>query len=179
MSNQIKEFEESPKIYNLFPRLVGNVKNWLFHIKRAYEMGFNWIYVNPFHPTGSSGSLYAIKDHFGFNPLFFGSQDHGRPASQLKALIKQANELGLNVMADLVINHTSKQSPLVRKHPDWYKRDDKGHLIHPGAMDKGKMVYWRDLAEINNHGSQNLDSLWAYWLSVIKHYLDLGFAGFR
>ncbi len=179
MSNQIKQFEGSPKIYNLFPRLVGNVKNWMHHIRRAHEMGFNWLYINPFHPTGSSGSLYAIKDHFGFNPLFFGSQDHGRPASHLKALIKEANRLGLNVMADLVINHTSKQSPLVRKHPDWYKRDDDGHLIHPGAMDKGKMVYWRDLAEIDNLNPQNRDSLWAYWLSVIKHYLDLGFTGFR
>ncbi|MGA1864786.1 MAG: alpha-amylase family glycosyl hydrolase [bacterium] len=179
MSNQIKQFEESPKIYNLFPRLVGNVKNWLPHIKRAYEMGFNWIYINPFHPTGSSGSLYAIKDHFGFNPLFFGSQDHGRPASNLKAMIREANKLGVNVMADLVINHTSKQSPLVREHPDWFKRDDNGHLIHPGAMHKGKMVYWRDLAEIDNLNSQNRDSLWAYWLSVIKNYLDLGFTGFR
>ncbi|MGA1841510.1 MAG: alpha-amylase family glycosyl hydrolase [bacterium] len=179
MSNQIKQFEESPKIYNLFPRLVGNVKNWLPHIERAYEMGFNWIYINPFHPTGSSGSLYAIKDHFGFNPLFFGSQDHGRPASHLKAMIREANKLGLNVMADLVINHTSKQSPLVCNHPDWYKRDDKGRLIHPGAMHKGKMVYWRDLAEIDNLNSQNRDSLWAYWLSVIKNYLDLGFTGFR
>jgi len=89
MPNQIKEFEESPKIYNLFPRLVGNIKNWLPHIKRASEMGFNWLYINPFHPTGSSGSLYAIKNYFGFNPLFFGSQDHGRPASHLKALIKE------------------------------------------------------------------------------------------
>jgi starch synthase (maltosyl-transferring) len=179
MSNQIKQFEESPKIYNLFPRLVGNIKNWLPHIKRAYDMGFNWIYINPFHPTGSSGSLYAIKDHFGFNPLFFGSQDHGRPANHLKSLIKETNKLGLNIMADLVINHTSKQSPLVRKHPNWYKRDDKGRLIHPGAMDKGKMVYWRDLAEIDNYNLQNRDSLWDYWLSVIKHYLDLGFRGFR
>lgn len=179
MANQIKQFEESPKIYNLFPRLAGNVKNWLPHIRRAYEMGFNWIYINPFHPTGSSGSLYAIKDHFGFNPLFFGSQDHGGPARYLKSLIREANKLGLNIMADLVINHTSKQSPLVLEHPDWYKRDVEGCLIHPGAMHKGKMVYWRDLAEIDNLNSKNRDSLWAYWLSVIKNYLDLGFTGFR
>ena len=179
MSNQIQTTQESPKIYNLFPRLAGHIENWLSHIKRAHEMGFNWIYINPFHPTGSSGSLYAIKDHFGFNPLFFGSQDHGRPEKLLRAVIKEANQLGLRVMADLVINHTSKQSPLVTKHPGWYKRDEKGRLIHPGAMDKGKMVYWRDLAEIDNLNSKDRKALWSYWVSVSKNYLDLGFSGFR
>ena len=133
MPDQNNPLEKSPKIYNLFPRLAGKADQWFSHIQRASDMGFNWIYINPFHPTGSSGSLYAIKDHFGFNSLFFGSMDHGGPANYLKSLISDANRIGLKVMADLVINHTSKQSQLIKEHPDWYKRDEKGHLIHPGA----------------------------------------------
>ncbi|MGA1796510.1 MAG: alpha-amylase family glycosyl hydrolase [bacterium] len=179
MNNQTVPHDSGPKIYNLFPRLAGTVDHWYPHIERASDMGFNWLYINPFHPTGSSGSLYAIVDHFGFNPLFFGPVNHDNPEKELRKFLDEAHRLGLRVMADLVINHTAKQSPLVKEHPDWYKRDEEGHLIHPGAMHKGKMVYWRDLAEIDNLESPDRDALWNYWLSVSRHYLDLGFSGFR
>ena len=33
-------------------------------------MGFDWVYVNPFHETGASGSLYAVKDPFRLDPRF-------------------------------------------------------------------------------------------------------------
>ena len=60
-----------PFIYNLFPSLLGPVDKWLSHVERAVEMGFNWIFLNPLHLTGASGSLYAIRDYFHFNPAFF------------------------------------------------------------------------------------------------------------
>ena len=33
-------------------------------------MGFNAVYINPFHYPGFSGSLYAVKDYYRLNPLF-------------------------------------------------------------------------------------------------------------
>ena len=33
-------------------------------------MGFDWVYVNPFHEAGASGSLYAVKDPFRLDPRF-------------------------------------------------------------------------------------------------------------
>ena len=33
-------------------------------------MGFNWIFLNPIHYPGFSGSLYAVKDYYALNPLF-------------------------------------------------------------------------------------------------------------
>lgn len=171
--------KKGPIIYNIFPKLIGQIENWMPHIERAKKMGFDWIYVNPFHITGRSGSIYAIKDHFSFNALFFPIQNNQSPKKLLKSFIKKTREKGLRIMADLVINHTSTQSHLLREHPDWYKRDERGRIINPGAMHKGKMVYWRDLAEIDNAGSTDRDALWKYWRSVTKYYLDLGFRGFR
>jgi hypothetical protein len=52
-----------PVIYNLFPTLVGPPAEWLPHAERAREMGFNWLYVNPFRDPGFPGSLYAVKDY--------------------------------------------------------------------------------------------------------------------
>ena len=58
------------RIYNLFPLLVGNITEWEKHLDRIAEMGFDWIFLNPIHYPGFSGSLYAVKDYFALNPLF-------------------------------------------------------------------------------------------------------------
>ena len=52
----------TPIIYNLFPRLVGPADRWPDHAARAAAMGFNWLYLNPWHYPGFSGSLYAPKE---------------------------------------------------------------------------------------------------------------------
>ena len=47
-------------IYNLFPLLAGPCGRWEPHLKRAADMGFDWVFVNPVQKPGSSGSLYSI-----------------------------------------------------------------------------------------------------------------------
>ena len=58
-------------IYNLFPKLYKNSKEWEKAIPKIAKMGFNTIYLNPLHYPGFSGSLYAPKDYYQYNPLFF------------------------------------------------------------------------------------------------------------
>ena len=50
-----------PRIYNLFPLIAGQVSSWVAELPRIARMGFDWVYVNPFHEAGASGSLYAVK----------------------------------------------------------------------------------------------------------------------
>src|SRR3712207_5639292 len=59
-----------PRIYNLFPLLVGTVSAWTAELPRIARMGFDWVYVNPFHETGASRSLYAVKDPYRLDPRF-------------------------------------------------------------------------------------------------------------
>ena len=54
---------EGLRIYNLFPTLAGTVRQWTTHLPRIAAMEFNAVYINPFHYTGFSGSLYAVKDY--------------------------------------------------------------------------------------------------------------------
>ena len=51
-----------PRIYNLFPLLVGTVAAWRAELPRIAGMHFDWVYLNPFHETGGSRSLYAVKN---------------------------------------------------------------------------------------------------------------------
>ncbi len=97
-------------------------------------MGFNWIYLNPFHYPGFSGSLYAVKDYFAFNPRFIEGVE-GDPFQALQHFCQQAQEKGLAVMMDLVLNHTASDALLVAEHPEWYARNPDGSLKHPSCID--------------------------------------------
>jgi len=168
-----------PLIYNLFPRLAGKIKDWIYHLDRIRAMGFNWIYINPFHYTGFSGSLYAVKDYYSINPLFVDEKSNLHPFDQLKNFIDEAHKRDIKVMMDLVINHTAKDHPFTSEFPYWYKRKENGEIKSPGAWDNGKWIEWGDLAELDHNTSVEKEKLWNYFKDVIFYYVSMGFDGFR
>src|SRR6516162_1190138 len=125
---------EGLRIYNLFPTLAGTVRQWHEHLPRIAAMGFNAVYVNPFHYPGFSGSLYAVKDYYRLNPRFRGDEP-GDDDALLEGFTQAAQANGLRVIMDLVVNHTSKDSELVADHPDWFAHDARGEIVSPFATD--------------------------------------------
>src|SRR5215471_6378485 len=125
---------EGLRIYNLFPTLAGTVRDWMTHLPRIAAMGFNAVYINPFHYPGFSGSLYAVKDYYRLNPLFR-ADGQGDDELLLRQFTEAAGAHGLCVIMDLVINHTSKDSELVARHPEWFTRDIRGDVVSPRAID--------------------------------------------
>ena len=171
-----------PVIYNLFPRLAGTMSDWLQHASRAAEIGFNWLYINSIHYPGFSGSLYAVKHYYRINPQFLPPDGEKDDLAILEQTLRGFRDLGLWPMMDLVINHTSQNCPLIKEHPAWYVHNERGEISSPFARDPDnpeKITVWGDLAEIDNEGSSDRESLWAYWAELVKRYLKLGFKGFR
>ena len=91
------------------------------------EMGVGIIWMIPVHPRGpapgaappphisknaqfSSSSPYCVRDYYAVDPNW------GTP-DELKSMIRHAHTLGLRVMMDMVINHTSWGNPLLVQHP--------------------------------------------------------------
>jgi starch synthase (maltosyl-transferring) len=101
-----------PRIYNLFPPLAGSVSDWTQHLRRIAGMNFNWVFVNPFHATGSSGSIYAIKDPYSLSDLTLGNLPRQDEQTALRQFTTDGKRLGLRVMMDLVINHTAQDAVL-------------------------------------------------------------------
>jgi starch synthase (maltosyl-transferring) len=156
--------------------------DWLQHISRVAEMGFNWLYINSIHYPGFSGSLYAVKHHYRINPQFLPPGAEKDDLAILEQTLRGVRDLGLWPMMDLVINHTSRDCPLINEHPAWYVHDEHGEIVSPFARDPDdpeKVTVWGDLAEIDNEGSSDREGLWAYWAGLVKRYLRLGFKGFR
>ncbi len=171
---------EGARIYNLFPRLAGPVAAWADHLPRIAAMGFNWVYVNPFHQTGFSGSLYAVQDYYALDPSLRGNAADDEAA--LRGFVAAAAEQGIAVMMDLVINHTAKDSRLVAEHPDWFAREPGGAIRSPFAVDPGdtsRITVWGDLAEIDFAPRAARDALVAWFAELVQHYARLGFRGFR
>jgi starch synthase (maltosyl-transferring) len=171
-----------PLIYNLFQRLVGPTTRWAEHARRAREMEFEWLYLNPWHYPGFSGSLYAVKDFHRLNPLFLPAGADPRSLDPLRDALARIAEAGMKPVMDLVVNHTAKDSPLIGEHPGWFPRDERGEVKSPYAVDPddpSKVTVWGDLAEVDNLTHHDGEGLWRYWARVVREGLELGFRGFR
>lgn len=173
---------ETPFIYNLFPSLVGDVSKWFPHVERAADMGFNWLFLNPIHLTGASGSLYSIRDYFALSPIFFPQETPEDQMGRFRSFVEKCRSRGMEVMVDLVINHTAYDNPLTRNHRNWYKNDSNGNIKNPGAADDsapGGYVVWGDLSEIDNEHSPDKQNLHEYWWKLVEMFINLGVIGFR
>jgi starch synthase (maltosyl-transferring) len=175
MSNS-SSWRSGPRIYNLFPLLAGPFPRWKEHLERARRMEFDWIFINPFHKSGYSGSLYSIADYYQFDPRLVDA-GAGTPEKQFRQMIDYLRSLDLDLIMDFVINHTAFDSPLLEQHPLWYKRGHDGKPIHPTAREDERVITWGDLFEIDN--SQDRDGLWSYWIELAEHYASVGIRGFR
>jgi starch synthase (maltosyl-transferring) len=172
----------APRIYNLFPPLIGSVSDWVGHLPRIAAMQFDWVYVNPFHYPGFSGSLYAVKDPYRLSDLARGLEAAGNDDALLRRFTREAEQDDLDIMMDLVINHSAKDSPLSQEHPEWYRRNIDGTLYSPRVadpVDPKKVTVWGDLAEFDYNSPGARAGLIEYWSRYVRHYAQLGFRGFR
>lgn len=171
-----------PLIYNLFPRLVGPTTRWPEHAARAAAMGFDWLYLNPWQYPGFSGSLYAIKDYHRLNPLFVPQGADPESLDPLRDALQKIRDQRMKPVMDLVVNHTSKDSPLIQQHPEWYRWGDDGQVRSPFVRDPddpSKITVWGDLADIDNEPQHGREAQWSYWTGIVREAIGLGFRGFR
>jgi starch synthase (maltosyl-transferring) len=178
---RVSALAPGPRIYNLFPLLVGKISAWRGELPRIAAMNFDWVYVNPFHETGGSGSLYAIRDPFRLDRRFR-DERAGGDDDQIRAFAEDAASHGLKVMADLVINHTANDARLVEERPDVYDRDESGGIRSPFAVDPDDpsiVTVWGDLAELSYREPKAKDFLLHYWDGYVARLQALGIRGFR
>jgi alpha-glucosidase len=100
--------------------------------KLAYiaGLGVDAIWINPWYPSPMADAGYDVSDYRDVEPRFGTLED-------AEALLREAHQLGLRVLLDIVPNHTSDQHP-------WFQaavaagpgsRERNRYLFRPGRGD--------------------------------------------
>src|SRR5690242_11557812 len=165
----VRDWVRDGVIYEIYPRAFsqqGNFNAITARLDELKDLGVTILWLMPIHPIGQEkkkgtiGSPYAVRDYYGINP------DYGT-ADDLKRLVREAHARGLKVIIDIVANHTSWDSVLM-KHPEFYKHDAKGNITYP--------YDWYDIAALN-YGNQELR---AYMIDMLKYWIrEFDLDGFR
>lgn len=157
-------------IYEIFPRQYsqkGDFNSITSDLDRLQTLGVTVLWLMPIHPVGklkakgTVGSPYAVRDYYAINPDY-GTRD------DLKKLIGEAHRRSMKVIIDIVANHTSWDSVMM-KTPAFYTRNEKGEIIPPVAD-------WADVADLNYDNPE----LRKYIIEMLKMWIrDYDLDGFR
>jgi alpha-glucosidase len=188
-------------IYQIYPRSyqdsngdgIGDLPGITARLDHIAALGADGIWLSPFFKSPMKDFGYDVSDYCDVDPMF-GTLD------DFKALVARAHELGLKVMIDQVLSHTSDQHPWFvesrasRDNPkaDWYVwADPKPDGTPPNnwlSVFGGSAWQWESrrrqyylhnfLAsqpDLNLHHPAVQDQL----LDDVRFWLDRGVDGFR
>ncbi|MEU6737608.1 alpha-amylase family protein [Streptosporangium sandarakinum] len=97
----------------------GDLPGLISRLDYLSRLGVTALWLSPVHPSPRRDGGYDVVDHYGVDPRFGSMGDFAE-------LLNQADERGLRIMIDLVVNHTSDEHPwfqAARSSPDSPFRD--------------------------------------------------------
>ena len=188
-------------IYQIYPRSfqdsngdgIGDLSGIIHRLPHVAELGVDAIWISPFFTSPQRDFGYDVSDYCDVDPMFGTLDDFDR-------VIATAHDLGVKVMIDLVLSHTSSDHPWFqessadRDNPkaDWYVwADAKPDGTPPNnwlsifggsawEWDGERMQYYQhnfliDQPDLNFHEPEVQDQL----LDVARFWLERGVDGFR
>ena len=188
-------------IYQIYPRSfqdsngdgVGDLKGIITRLPYVASLGVDAIWISPFFKSPMKDYGYDVSDYCEVDPMFGTLAD-------FDSLIEEAHRLGLRVMIDIVISHTSEEHPWFRESrasrenpkADWYVwADPKPDGTPPNnwlsifggsawQWDARRMQYYMhnflsEQPDLNFHNPEVQDAL----LDMARFWLGRGVDGFR
>lgn len=136
---------------------IGDLKGITAHLDDLADLGINVIWLCPINKSPMKDHGYDISDYEEIEPMF-GSKD------DLRELILEANQRGIKILMDLVVNHTSIEHPWFQKALE----DPDGEYGKYYIIREGK-----DGKEPNNWRSIFGGSAWEQIKGTNLYYLHL------
>jgi maltose alpha-D-glucosyltransferase/alpha-amylase len=156
-------------------------------------LGVTCVWLQPFYPSPNRDNGYDVVDYYGVH------DKHGSLGDYVE-FMHHAEALGLRVIVDLVVSHTSIDSPWFQsarssprsRYRDWYvwseerPKNHKEGVVFPGqqtttwTFDRTAQQYYfhrfyahqADLNTWNPHVRAEIQKIMGFWL-------ELGVSGFR
>ena len=148
---------------------VGDFLGLKGKLEYIHSLGVNTIWLLPFYPSPGKDDGYDIADYHNIHPQYGTRED-------FREFVREAHRLGLRVITELVINHTSDAHPWFqaarRAPPGSAKRN---YYVWSDAPDRypGTRIIFRD-TETSNWTWDPLAKAY-YWHRFFNHQPDLNF----
>lgn len=152
-------------VYQIYPRSfcdsngdgIGDLNGITGKLEYLRELGIDVIWLSPVYQSPNDDNGYDISNYQEIMTEFGTMEDYDR-------MLRRAHELGIKIMMDLVVNHTSDEHP-------WFLESRK-------SKENAYRDYyiWRDGAEgkePNNWGGCFGGSAWKYDEETEQYYLHL------
>ena len=157
-------------IYSVYVRnhgASGTFQDVIDDLDRIKGLGTDIIWLMPIHPIGQLnkkgelGCPYSISDFTKVNPEYGTEED-------FKILIEKAHDKNMQIMIDVVYNHTSHDSVYRSSNPEYFFRRPDGNFGN-------KIADWSDIIDLDY---DNKD-LWKLQIDALIKWVKLGVDGFR
>ena len=111
----MKEWWRGGVIYQIYPRSyqdsnndgIGDLAGITSRLEYIAELGVDGIWISPIFTSPMKDMGYDVSDYRDIDPLFGDLEDFDR-------LVEKAHSLGLKVMIDQVLSHSSDQHPFFK-----------------------------------------------------------------
>ncbi|KFE35293.1 alpha-amylase family glycosyl hydrolase [Thioclava atlantica] len=194
-----KDWWRGAVIYQIYPRSfqddsgdgIGDLEGITRRLDHVASLGVDAIWLSPIFTSPMADMGYDVSDYRDIDPQFGTLAD-------FDALVAKAHSLGLKVIIDQVISHSSDQHPWFKEakkggaKKDWYVWADPkpdgsppnnwqavfGGSAWEWAPERGQYYLHNFLIEqpdLNLHNPEVQDEL----LDVLRFWLDRGVDGFR
>lgn len=135
---------------------VGDIKGIISKLDYLKDLGINYLWLTPFYLSPQKDNGYDVTDYYSIDPMFGNLNDFNE-------LVKKAEEKGISIMLDMVLNHSSITH-------EWFQKALKGSKKHQD--------YYHFKDNENNNPPTNWESkfggnAWEYVESLNKWYLHL------
>jgi maltose alpha-D-glucosyltransferase/alpha-amylase len=172
---------------------VGDFEGLMRRLDYLQGLGVTCVWLQPFYPSPNRDNGYDVSDYYGVHAR------HGTPGDFV-AFMQHAEALGIRVIVDLVVSHTSIDHPWFQQaradpespYRNWYvwarerPKDHRTGIVFPGqqkttwTFDRraGEYYFHRfyshqaDLNTWNPYVRAEIQRIMGYWL-------QLGISGFR
>ena len=148
---------------------VGDFAGLTRRLEFIHALGVNTIWLLPFYPSPGKDDGYDIADYHNIHPQYGTRED-------FKEFVREAHRLGLRVITELVINHTSDAHPwfqAARRAPAGSPKRD--YYVWSDTPDRytGTRIIFRD-TESSNWTWDPVAKAY-YWHRFFSHQPDLNF----
>lgn len=146
-------------VYQIYPKSfmdsngdgIGDIKGITQKLNYLEELGINMLWLTPIFKSPQNDNGYDVEDYYSIDPLFGTMED-------VEELIYLASTKGIDIMFDMVLNHTST-------HHKWFQKALEG--------DKKYQDYYFFKEKPTNWISKFGGNAWEYVESLDLYYLHL------